>query len=542
MTGDRADERVPVLIVGAGYAGLASSLFLAAQGVRSLLVDRHAGVSVQGRARGINQRTMELYRPLGLERQIVDAGAPFEGDVGVARCETLAGEWQWIVEEDERDWPKFTAASSVMADQNTVEPILIEAAQTRGAEHCFHTELRSMQADHGGVAATLVDLSSGAERTATADYLVAADGHRSAVRDAVGISRPTVGPAQHWASIVFDADLDDLVKRRALFWIVSNDERGFAAFVATSTPGRWALSVMYDPQQQSLVDFTRDYCRDLIDAAIGRGSGVTVREIVDIGGWEQATGVADRYRSGRVFLVGDAAHTWPPAAAMGANSAVQDAHNLAWKVAAVLQRTADASLLESYEAERRPVALALAELITRRQNARFARGADPQDIADHVLILGQRYASPSTADTPRRVPFGDDVATVAEPGARAPHLWLELEGRRVSNHDLFGDAFVVLTGPHGAPWTAAAAAVELTARTPLRAYRIGRRADEPDAIDLDGRWPVCSGVGDDGAVLIRPDGYVAWTAESGSPSPRVALKRALAAVLGSRAAPDAGES
>jgi 2-polyprenyl-6-methoxyphenol hydroxylase-like FAD-dependent oxidoreductase len=160
------DEHAPVLIVGGGLVGLASSLFLADQGIRSVLVDRHPGVSVHGRARGINQRTMEIYRAFGIERKVLEAGRLFDEEAGVARCQTLDGPWEWLYEhEAPRAWPDLTAGEFCMADQNTVEPILIEAAAARGATHCFNTELLSFDADDNGVTAVIEDRTSGKSRT-----------------------------------------------------------------------------------------------------------------------------------------------------------------------------------------------------------------------------------------------------------------------------------------------------------------------------------------------------------------------------------------
>ena len=170
------DETAPVLIVGGGYAGLASALFLSHHGVRSVLVDRHPAVSIQGRARGINQRTMEIYRPLGIEPRIREVGRPFDEESGVVRCETLAGEWNWILEEDtRRPMPDLTACEFGMADQRSVEPILIEAARGNGADIRFNTRCVSVQADADGVTAVTEDRDGGQRRTVRSDYLIAAD-------------------------------------------------------------------------------------------------------------------------------------------------------------------------------------------------------------------------------------------------------------------------------------------------------------------------------------------------------------------------------
>ena len=519
------DEHVPVLIAGGGYAGLSMSLFLANQGIQSLLVDRHPGPPMQGRARAINMRTVEIYRALGIAETVAEAGKPFEKDNGVAMCQTLAdAEWQWIYDEDApKTYPDHTAGHAIMADQTSVEPILMAAATARGARQRFNTTLESFDADSSGVTAMVKDRGTGEQRTVRADYLIAADGNRSGIRERLGIDRPGYHVTQPLLSIVFDADIDDLIQRRAVFWIVRNSEIGFGGFVTTATPGRWGLAIPYDPATEPVESIPNERCVRAVRAAVGKAE-LDVR-IVDVSAWEEAVGVAVRYRSGRVFLVGDAAHVWPPAGSMGANSAVQDSHNLAWKLASVLTGQVGDALLDTYEAERRPVALELADLTVRRQQARAGRGEDLDDVDDMLCILGQRYQSSAVLGAKHRTVFGSKLEMTAEPGLRAPHLWLERNGERVGTHDLFSDAFVLLTDEAGRAWCAAAAEVS----TPVRAYRIG--TGEAELIDLDGQWAARSGVGEGGALLIRPDGYVAWRAENPAANPRAVLGNTLQQLL-----------
>ncbi|MEV0236681.1 FAD-dependent monooxygenase [Nonomuraea sp. NPDC050786] len=510
------DENAPVLIVGGGYAGLASALFLSGQGVRPVLVDKQSGVSIQGRARGINQRTMELYRPLGLAARIAAAGAPFDAESGVVRCESLAGEWTWLLDDDSpRAFPELTAGEYVMADQRSVEPILIEAARGLGADIRFDTQCLSVDVDDDGVTAVTEDRISGERRTIRSDYLIAADGFRGAIRRRLGIDHTGPGVTQNWVTFIVEADLAELVTQRAMLWIVVNAEIGFGSFLTTAVPGQWAISFTYDPAKESPADFTPARCEKVARTVIGRDVPVTV---LDIACWEEAVGVADRYRHGRVFLAGDSAHVWSPAGAMGANAAVQDAHNLAWKLAGVLGGWAGAGLLDTYEPERRPVARTLAEITVRRQQARFSDQPYEDDVDDLVCALGQRYGHESV--------YGDRVVARAVPGARAPHLWLRHEGRRITVHDLFHDAFVLLTGADGAGWTEAADKCAAQLGVPLRAYRVGR-----EVIDVDGAWEERYGAGRDGAVLVRPDGYVAWCGPAPDADPEATLRGVLGRTL-----------
>ncbi len=525
-----AEERVPVLIVGGGYAGLACALFLSHHGVRATLLDRHPAVSIQGRARGINPRTMEIYRPLGVQPAINAAGQPFDGESGVVQCQSLAGEWTWIVEQDmPRALPDLTAGEFGMADQSSVEPILVRAARANGADIRFSTECVSFDPDVDGVTVVSEDHGTGQRRTIRADYLVAADGYRGTVREHLGIARPG-HVTRNFVSAVLEADLSEIVRKRALFWMIVGPDGG-GGFVSTAVPGRWGMAVMYDRTNESPADFSAERLTRLAKALIGQD--VPVR-ILDTASWEEAVGVAEAFRSGRVFLAGDAAHVWPPAQALGANSAVQDAHNLAWKLAAVLRYRAADSLLDSYEAERRPVATELAAITVRRQELRFSGHEDKEEAGKEaiVCILGQRYRSAAVIGAEHGTVFAEPAEQRARPGTRAPHLWLDHAGRRIGVHDLFHDAFVLLTGPAGAAWTQAAAQIAARTPIPLRAYRIGLSSADGQLADVESNWPARYELTEDGAVLVRPDGYVAWRASSPGTDPAGALTSALNQILG----------
>jgi 2-polyprenyl-6-methoxyphenol hydroxylase-like FAD-dependent oxidoreductase len=524
------DETAPVLIVGGGYAGLASSLLLSHHGVRSVLVDRHPAVSIQGRARGINQRTMEIYRPLGIEPRIRDVGRPFDEESGVVRCEHLAGEWNWLLEEDTRGpLAELTACAFTMADQRSVEPILIDAACGNGADIRFTTQCVSVEADADGVTAVIEDRGSGRRRTLRSDYLIGADGFRGTIGQQLGIARPGRGITQHWVTFVIEADLSEIVQKRALFWIVVNSEIGLGSFLTTAVPDQWAISTTYDPAKDSAADFTSERCVKVAQAVIGRDVPV---KILDIASWEEAVGVADRFRGGRVFLAGDSAHVWPPAGAMGANAAVQDAHNLAWKLAATINGWAADDLLDSYEAERRPVARALMDITVRRQQARFGDTPNEDDVDDVLCTFGQRYRSTAVIGAGHDTVYGDTLEQRATPGTRAPHLWLDLLGSRIAVHDLFHDAFVLLTGSAGTAWTDAVSTIASRTPIPLRAYRVGPASAGVELVDVDGSWRPRYDLGRDGAVLVRPDGYVAWRSASPTGDPVGLLTGVLHQVLG----------
>jgi hypothetical protein len=284
---------------------------------------------------------------------------------------------------------------------------------------------------------------------------------------------------------------------------------------------------------ESSADFTPERCAKAARAIIGRDLPL---EVLDIACWEEAVGVADRFRAGRAFLVGDSAHVWPPAGAMGANAAVQDAHNLAWKLAGVINGWAGDPLLDSYEAERRPAARALADITVRRQEARFGNRPNENDVDDILCTFGQRYRSSALIGADHDSVYGGDLEQGAAPGTRAPHLWLDLYGDRFTVHDLFHDAAVLLTGGAGTAWTKAAAQAAARTGVPLRAYRVGTATAGAELVDVEGVWGTRYGLGPDGAVLVRPDGYVAWRGSLADGDPAARLTDALGTILSTRVA------
>lgn len=513
--------RVPVLIAGGGLVGLAASLFLATHGVETILVDKHPGPSPQGRARGINARTMEIYRAFGLAEQIYAAGKPFEQDEGGVHCQSIAGEWHWLFrgEVNQID-ERISAARLCLADQSSTEPVLIEAARARGAVHWFDTELISFTETADGVHAVTKDRRTGAETRIHADYLIGADGNRSTVREQLGIRRDGPGITGHHLGVLFDADLSELIPRRAILWFVVNPEAAPAFLTTTATPNRWGAAFGFDPAVDSPADFTAERLTPMIHTMLGRDD-IPV-EVVDVTAWHSVVEVAESFRRGRVFLAGDSAHVWPPAGGYGANTGVQDAHNLAWKLAAVLGGWASPALLDSYEPERRPLAQAFMDLTVTRQQHRTSENPENDAQNDLAWTFGQRYSSPAVLGPGFGSVFADSHLVPAEPGHRAPHLWLTRDGERLALHDLLATQPVLLAGPRGASWRQAATEVAAELGIPLAVHVV-----DEDLLDTEGQWADRYGL-TDGAVLLRPDGILAWRAESAAESPerlREALER-----------------
>ncbi|MDX8534531.1 FAD-dependent monooxygenase [Mesorhizobium sp. VK25A] len=501
--------RIPIVIVGGGLNGLTAAALLAHQGIGCMVVERHADTSIQYKFAGISPRSMEIFRGLGLETEIRAKRTGDQQGGGIARARNLADpDIRW----GGPAWPDaspYSPTQPATCDQHVLEPILRHCAERLGADIRFGTEFSSLEQDAAVVRAVIRDRETGEEETVVADYLIAADGANGTLRESLGIGRNGPGVLQHWMNIIFDTDLSPEIGGRPLTSCFVSDLN------ATVTPrpgGRWLLALQYFPARgERPEDFDRDRCRDLVEQAAGR-SGVKA-ELVDARSWEMAAFVADRFRAGRCFLIGDAAHLMPPTGAFGGNSGIHDAHNLAWKLAMVVRGEADPSLLDSYDAERRPViAATLAQALARLQQwFKDPAGRLPPAVAivdDYDVVFGQRYDSGALVpEAARNRPFEPVAELAGVPGSRAPHLILEREGKKLSTLDLFGSDFVLLAGD--ARWRAAADRLREDGGVPLSCHVLGSSGD----LDASGGgWSRAYGVGDGGAVLVRPDGFVAWRA------------------------------
>jgi putative polyketide hydroxylase len=533
------DEMTPVLIVGGGLTGLSMALFLSWHGVKPLLVERHPDLLIHPRARGFTQRTVELFRQVGLEPGI--RAASFTGGddfrwVGV-RAEKLAGEHEPAEElEDGADMASLSPAPFGPIDQDKLERLIRTKAKELGADIRFSTELTSWQEDEAGTTAVLHDRRTESEWTIRARYLVAADGWDSPIRQQLGIALDGPGPFFHGVSALITADLQPALRGRQVSIAYLQQPRPGTILMAHDQDGqRWVFGTGYDPAQESTADFPDERVVALVRAAAGLPEvEVTIRPQIPgtdlkVLGFPTGAQVAQQYRAGCVFLVGDAAHIVPPTGGFGANTGIQDAHNLAWKLAAVVRGEAGPELLETYHDERHPVGLLTMAQALARWGVRVGEGIDGKrpPLLDYAAVtVGYRYRSAATLGVPPDAPVVSmPVDLAGQPGTRAPHVWLECGGQRLSTIDLFGRGFVLLTGPDGDAWVDAARAQDGIA---LDAYRIG---DGGDLADPEGRWAAAYGVTIGGAVLVRPDGFVAWRTERAAEDPVEAVRAAFTAVL-----------
>ncbi|MET9765214.1 FAD-dependent monooxygenase [Streptomyces sp. NPDC006372] len=536
----RAAESTPVLVVGGSLVGLSTSVFLGRLGIEHMLVERHAETSTHPRGRGNNVRTMELFRTAGLEQRVREAAFALAGNDGVLQVDTLTGgRRRWIIQDISAgmDISGVSSSNWCLCSQNDLEPVLLSRAR-EGGDIRFGTELLSFTQDEDGVRARVMSRETGETYTVNAEFLVAADGPRSPIREHLGISQSGPGALFHNISVTFRSKaLKEYVGPQRFIVCYITDPQGEGALLPVDNEERWVVHIPWFPNRgESLEDFTSERCAAHIRAAAGVPD-LDV-EITGKAPWHASKRVADSYARGRVFLAGDSAHEMPPTGAFGSNTGIQDAHNLAWKLAAVLRGWAGRPLLGTYEAERRPVAVTTSARASQQaveeEHPGFApaagRNDDPADLM--TVALCYRYASEAVVGaSPGRPVVPDDFRLGGEPGSRAPHMWVTRRGERISTLDLYERSFVLLAGPGGQEWRGAAEQAAGTLGVPVEAYLVGDGPDHDLSPEPGADWAELHGAARDGAVLVRPDGFVAWRATGRLPDAGQVLTNVLRTVL-----------
>jgi 2-polyprenyl-6-methoxyphenol hydroxylase-like FAD-dependent oxidoreductase len=537
-----ADLEVPVLIVGGSLVGLSTALLLAQHGVRALAVEHHAGTAIHPRAAAATQRTVEVLRSVGLEGPVTARSAEqFVQDGGIVGVETLfGGPTAHYIANLNAGIKDVSPCERLFLSQSALEPFLRERAQHLGARLLFGTEVQSLTQDGTGVLAVLRDRDSGASTRVRAQYAVAADGARSRVRQQHGIGMRGRPAFSRSATIYFRADMKAVLADRkwAVVYVNNDRMRGFFRFEKPYESAFLAVNTLGDPAHPD-TDVTHDLdeerARELVQIALGDDVPVVVEKIMH---WEAAAQVAERFRDGRIFIAGDAAHVMPPTGGFGGNTGIQDAHNLAWKLALVLQGKAGDPLLDSYEQERLPTAQMTVDQAYVRYALRTDTTLKTPDLSPLVedlrIELGYVYRSGVICSEPGEpLASGSCVAmspreTRGLPGTRAPHLWLSRNGTRLSSLDLYGEGFVVLGGPESREWCEAAGAAARAVGVRVDAQRSGVAGLQ----DPGGEIPAAHGIEPDGCVLVRPDGFIAWRTRRAEGASRRQLVTVLHQALG----------
>jgi 2-polyprenyl-6-methoxyphenol hydroxylase-like FAD-dependent oxidoreductase len=553
-SGIGSDSEVPVVLAGGGLVGLSTAMFLAQHRIRSLAVERLRGGSQLPRAAFFHMRTLELFRAAGIEEQVKRRSLDdFEPEGAVVLKDTLAGKQLagFIPSLNEGVEP-LSPCRRLFITQPGLEPILRARAEEAGARVLEGHEVVGVEQDAGGVTTTVREVDSGRERRLRSQYLVGADGAHSKVRELCGIELDGRGVFTNSITIYFHAPLAEhvvgknlsviYIKNPLLSGFFRLDKDGNSGFLVVNTAGDTSRPEASNPA----ADVRDERLLELVRAAAGIPDLPV--QLDGVARWRATSDCARRFADRRVFLAGDAAHLMPPNGGFGGNTGIHDAHNLAWKLALVLNGVAGPGLLETYDLERRPaskftVEQAYTRYVTR--SAQYLGAKDYQPLApDFNIELGYLYRSPAVlsdddpaargADTDQGGDQGankiheDPRESLGRPGSRAPHLWLQRGGQRVSTIDLLGRSFVLLAGPEGGAWTRAATVAASERRgLDLDAHVVGGGS----LADPEAQFPAAFGITVSGASLVRPDGFVAWRAKSMPADPKGALAAALQSLL-----------
>lgn len=520
--------------------GLSLATFLGWHGINALVVEKHHGTAIHPRAGHFHLRTIEAYRSAGLEPIVrKESERQFDPDGGITAVESLAGrEIATYIANLNEGAEEYSPTIRLFMTQQSLEPLLKGGAEKLGAQLNFAAELESFEQDENGVTALVRHVDSGETATIRAKYLVAADGNRSPIRKQLGIAMRGYGLLSNSITIYFRADCSEWMANRNLgvIYVFNKDLRGFFRMVRDGTSGFLVVNTVGDvskPEATNVAEgITVEKCVEIVRSAVGVPDLAV--EIEDIAKWKAEADVADRYRDGRVFLAGDAAHVVPPTGGFGGNTGVQDAHNLAWKLAMVLKGEAGESLLDTYEMERRPVGQmtieqAYTRYVLRIEPERGTEGIKPL-IDELSAEIGYRYRSPAI------IIGDDDVEGVCEhpstacgrPGSRAPHVPLERNGEMLSTLDIPSTSLALLAGPEGGAWCDAARDAGASLGVALEVVCLDGNGP---ITDPQGKFADAFGVGPAGAALLRPDGFVAWRAHDDAAAGRDQIARVLGTAL-----------
>jgi 2,4-dichlorophenol 6-monooxygenase len=573
---------VDVLVVGAGPMGATAALALASYGVRVQMVNRYNWTANTPRAHITNLRAVEVLRDLGVEPDARREATPWEWMGDTLFTTSLAGPEiarlrTWGTGEKRvGDYLQSSPCTMLDLPQNRMEPLLVKHAAENGGQLSFNTEYLSHEQDKDGVTVSLRDALSGREYTVRARYLVGADGAKSKVMDDAGLKVEGQLARAATAYVLFNADLTRYVAHRPsiLYWIVTSNaafgEIGMGLLRAIQPWKQWIAGWGFD-MNKGQPDFSPEEVLRKVRILVGDPNLEIDIETTSV--WYVNQAHAPVYSTGRVFCGGDAVHRHPPSSGLGSNTCMQDAFNLAWKLAYVVKGYAGEKLLDSYTLERAPVG---AQIVARANQSRLdyaplnkcfrdpeaadpvaaglAKLADPgpEGVARRTALaaalevkntefnaqgveMNQRCVSDAVIPDPQA---GEEVfkrdrqlylQPTTRPGAKIPHAWLIGEdGRRVSTLDLVGKGrFTVVTGLSGQSWAQAVKSLSLPF---LDALVIGT----PPAQDVYCNWQALREIDEPGALLVRPDGVIAWRNNRGvadADQARRELSAALAKVL-----------
>lgn len=548
-----ASEDVPVLIAGAGPVGLLLSILLSRQGIKHVVVEKRSTIGVLPRARGITVRSVEILSQLGLAEGLAEGSLRPPWTTQFVYTETLAGELLGSMPQSSAD-PEYAADYSpfytLVAAQDRVDPLLYRSASAYPqAEIRFDTEVLEYAEDDRSIVTT-VRKPNGTSARIRSRYLIAADGGKSLLRELAGIRGIGRTDMRSFINNHVRADLSRFTQGRegALIWTLKPGVEG--VFQMLDGKDYWAIQVQYDPGKFGNDLWTEDQAVAHMRAMIGDQAANEVHfEILKAYTYTISTVVSEKLREGRLILTGDAAHQAPPYGGFGLNTGLQSAHNLSWKLGAILRGEAPPDLLDTYDQERREVAHRVCAFS--RTNAGYVeqlmasvRSAASIEEKRSLIASSRQYGNfwgldlgvhyegqgafiPDDVPAPPVEDAVIDYVPHAKPGWRAPHFWALYEGRRVSSIALFDGGFKLLAGPQGQAWVQAAREKRFGLKEGVTAYRVAHDGELAPEINFCALY----GIDRSGAVLIRPDGHVAYRARSAVPDCAGTLRDTIDTVL-----------
>lgn len=547
----------PVIVLGGGPVGLGAALELARCGIPSLLIERNERTSWHPKTRNFNTRTMEIARGWG--RQIYDElrelDLPPQWKSPIRFSGTIVGEETGHIVSNGfmGAGPRLSPVNSVLSSQDMLEPVMLrEITRSGKVDVRFNHEMvefvRGSEEDADEVEVRVRNKATGEECTLVGSAMIAADGAASRMRTLLGRTLEGTLKINHFMNCYFRADVEQYAKVRPGILLFVANENAQGVLQPLDSRGRWLCQITVPESEWSTETFTKDRAVQWIRAAVGVPELLV--DVVSVGKWQMNAVVCDRLQVGRVLLMGDAAHMFPPTGGLGVNTGLQGMHNAVWKLALFLQGKAGRGLLETYTTERKPVSQWVAEqsFHNARQVAqigRISRGQESSSMSTAEVLketrrygnqlgleLGSVYSSSAIVPDGSAAPeVGDpytDYVPTARPGHRAPHVWLRTAQDTLSTLDLFGPEFTLLAGSAGTQWYEVAQKLRDGFNLSIGCHLVGGGHGYED---IEGTFGERYGIGATGAVLVRPDGWVAWRTPAWSKDAQGELEVALRSIL-----------
>jgi len=568
----------PVIVLGAGPIGLGAALELARCNIPCILIERNETTSWHPKTRNFNTRTMEIAQGWGqsIYDELRQLDLPPEWKSPIRFMSSIVGRETGSIESKGflGAGPNWSPVHSVLSSQDMIEPTMLrEIKRSPLIDVRFNHELLELvsgdENDANEVQVKVRNKATNEEMTLTGSAMIAADGANSSIRKKMEIDMEGRFKIAHFITCYFYSDVEQYAKNRPgiLFFVANKKANG--VLQPLDAKGRWLCQIRVSEKQWDIKKFNEARCQKWIQDAVGvKDLPVEVRSV---GKWQMNAVVCNQFVKGRVLLMGDAANMFPPSGGLGVNTGLQGMHNGIWKLALLLRGKAGRGLLETYTTERKPVSKEVAEqsyqnalqvvqlsIISRlREKVKFEwlarfivkiiatlKGLPMEAMTTEKVLkatkrygnqlgleLGAIYTSSAIVPDGSEPPVLEDAYTdyvpTGRPGHRAPHVWLLKNGKkRISTLDLWSPEFTILTGTKGQQWEETVNQIRNELKLEVDFHIIGTTT----LIDEENTFLERYGIQPDGAVLVRPDGYVAWRSIQSSSS-KVNLSQALRIIL-----------